>query len=400
MLRCWLTPLYILMNYSAKNQIPLMVTLSVILIVLIFAFFSESLLTYFFFFEVILIPTYALILGWGYQPERITAATIIIFYTIAASLPLLARIISLSTTIGSTDINSLQLGGAEITLIISTLMLAAFLVKFPIYLSHLWLPKAHVEAPVSGSIVLAGVLLKLGGYGIIISTLIGQINPTVSIMVISVAIVGGGLLRVSILRMSDLKVAIAYSSVVHISIVITRLLTPMLSGVVGAVWIMLAHGLTSSGMFGGGNLLYTRTHTRSLISNKGILATIPTISSLWFVLIVLNFAGPFTINLFSEIHLVTAALSVSLALAVRAGIMCFFSAAYNLNLYASSQQGKQIELTTLKSPMSRREIMGLFAHIWPCVIVLVSIPILSGNSTENINFVNLKCFIAHPNIKI
>ena len=125
------------MNYSAKNQIPLMVTLSVILIVLIFAFFSESLLTYFFFFEVILIPTYALILGWGYQPERITAATIIIFYTIAASLPLLARIISLSTTIGSTDINSLQLGGAEITLIISTLMLAAFLVKFPIYLSHL-----------------------------------------------------------------------------------------------------------------------------------------------------------------------------------------------------------------------------------------------------------------------
>lgn len=152
----------------------------------------------------------------------------------AASLPLLARIISLSTTIGSTDLNSLQLGGAEITLIISTLMLAAFLVKFPIYLSHLWLPKAHVEAPVSGSIVLAGVLLKLGGYGIIISTLIGQINPTVSIMVISVAM-GGGLLRVSILRMSDLKVAIAYSSVVHISIVITRLLTPMLSGVVGAV---------------------------------------------------------------------------------------------------------------------------------------------------------------------
>jgi len=112
----------------------------------------------------------------------------------AASLPLLARIISLSTTIGSTDLNSLQLGGAEITLIISTLMLAAFLVKFPIYLSHLWLPKAHVEAPVSGSIVLAGVLLKLGGYGIIISTLIGQINPTVSIMVISVAM-GGGVIK-------------------------------------------------------------------------------------------------------------------------------------------------------------------------------------------------------------
>ena len=357
-----------------------MVTLSIMLIVLVFAFFSEGLLTYFFFFEAILIPTYALILGWGYQPERITAATIIMFYTIAASLPLLARIISLSTIIGSTDINSLQMGGGRIRLMISTLMLTAFLVKFPIYLSHLWLPKAHVEAPVSGSIVLAGVLLKLGGYGIIISTLIGQINPTVPIVVISIAIMGGGILRVSILRISDLKVAIAYSSVVHMSIVITRLLTPMVSGVGGGVWMMLAHGLTSSGIFGGGNLLYTRTHTRSLISNKGILATIPAMSFLWFILIVLNFAGPFTINLFSEIHLVAAALSVSLTLAIGAGIMCFFSAAYNLNLYASSQQGKQIELATLKSPINSREMMGLFAHIWPCIIVLVSIPILSGNS--------------------
>ena len=120
-----------------------------------------------------------------------TAATIIIFYTIAASLPLLAGIIQLATTLGSTDLNSLQLGGGRIRLIMSTLMLAAFLVKFPIYLSHLWLPKAHVEAPVSGSIVLAGVLLKLGGYGMIISTLIGQINPTVSRVIVSVAIMGG-----------------------------------------------------------------------------------------------------------------------------------------------------------------------------------------------------------------
>merc|ERR1719474_2036241 len=112
---------------------------------------------------------------------------------------------------------------------------SAFLVKLPIYFFHLWLPKAHVEAPVSGSIVLAGVLLKLGGYGIIISTLIGQINPTVPIVVISIAIMGGGILRVSILRISDLKVAIAYSSVGHMSIVITRLLTPMVSGVGGCM---------------------------------------------------------------------------------------------------------------------------------------------------------------------
>merc|ERR1719209_607948 len=90
----------------------------------------------------------------------------------------------------------------------------------------------------------------------------------------------GGIVRVAILRVSDLKVAIAYSSVVHISIVITRILAPITSGLVGGVWMILAHGLTSSGMFGGGNLLYTRTHTRRLISNKGILATMPAITSL------------------------------------------------------------------------------------------------------------------------
>ena len=380
MLRCWLTPLYCLINSNPSNQDLFNSILGAILIVLILSFRVERILSYFFFFEAILIPTYILILGWGYQPERLTAATIIFFYTIAASLPLLAGITFLRNSLGSTDYCTIEITTGITGYILTTILLLAFIVKFPIYLGHLWLPKAHVEAPVAGSIVLAGVLLKLGGYGICISSLIGTLNLNFTAITIIVACGGGGLLSIAILRITDLKVAIAYSSVVHISMVIAALIGPAPLGITGRIWIMLAHGLTSSGIFGGGHILYTRTHTRSLISNKGTINTIPALSGLWFTLIVLNFAGPFTSNLFSEILLIGGLISISPNLRICIGAMCFFSAAYNLNLYASSQQGKDIINNVPKEPLNRRETLGLRAHIAPCVIIIISLIILSGSS--------------------
>jgi len=153
----------------------------------------------------------------------------------AASLPLLGGLVALGNELGSTDYIVIEMGSGGLGLVITAILLLAFLVKFPVYLGHLWLPKAHVEAPVAGSIVLAGVLLKLGGYGICLTRLVGLPNPNFIHLTIIIRLVGGAIIRVAILRVTDLKVAIAYSSVVHISIVIAALTGPSTLGIVGGI---------------------------------------------------------------------------------------------------------------------------------------------------------------------
>lgn len=126
------------------------------------------------------------------------------------------------------------------------------------------------------------------------------------------SIVGARILALIILRMSDIKVAIAYSSVVHISIVIVVYTRNRVLGIVGGLWIILAHGITSSGIFSAANMIYERSHSRRLINNKGVLRMIPFFTILWFLLIVLNFGGPFTINLFREIIIIGGLIRLSI----------------------------------------------------------------------------------------
>lgn len=179
---------------------------------------------------------------------------------------------------GSGDLISLNLSNYTVSSLMVILLRLAFLVKFPAYLVHLWLPKAHVEAPVSGSIILAGVLLKLGGFGLFLVTPVINFRCLYINVVIILCMLGGGFIAVLILRATDLKVAIAYSSVVHIRIVIVTLLRVSVVGVIGAVIIILVHGLTSSGMFRGVNIIYERRHSRSLVLNKGLLSFLPLFS--------------------------------------------------------------------------------------------------------------------------
>lgn len=378
-LRLWIISLVVMAREKVKglnNFYSRFIVVNLLLLLsLVVTFSSMDYLLFYIRFEIRLIPTLILILGWGYQPERIQAGIYILFYTLAFSLPLLGSLLLLFFNNGRLTI---ILGETRSYLTYERVLwyfcsVWAFLVKLPIYIFHLWLPKAHVEAPVAGSIILAGVLLKLGGYGLIRVLIIFQsIRGRYCWLWIRIGLIGGSYIRFICLRQIDIKSLIAYSSVAHMSLVLCGLINLSLWGLRGGVVVMVGHGLCSSGLFCLANIVYERIRSRRLLIRKGLLSFIPRIGLWWFLLSIRNIARPPSLNLLGEISLIIRIIRWRKVRIVGLSLLSFFRAAYTLYIYRLSQHGLFYNCLFSCCSGKVREYLVLFLHWFPLNVLILN----------------------------
>nr|APX39334.1 NADH dehydrogenase subunit 4 [Longitarsus pratensis] len=374
LLSFWICGLMILASgkiFNSMNYYNFFIFIIIVLMLALFLTFSSlNFFIFYLFFEISLIPTLILIIGWGYQPERLEAGIYLLFYTLLMSLPMMIMVFYLYKLHYSLIFFMMDMNLSSIYMYVCLNMV--FFVKIPMFFLHLWLPKAHVEAPVSGSMILAGIMLKLGGYGLLRMMLMFKLFlNSVNIFIIMISLLGGFLISLVCIRQSDMKSLIAYSSVSHMGLVLAGIMTLNYWGILGALGLMLAHGLCSSGLFCLANLFYERVHSRSLYLNKGMLNLLPSFSLWWFLFLSSNMAAPPSLNLVSEIMLINSLISFSIYNMVFLSLISFFSAVYSLFLYSYSQHG--VFYSGLFSFLNglNREYLVLILHWFPLNIMFL-----------------------------
>nr|YP_010233754.1 NADH dehydrogenase subunit 4 [Eophileurus chinensis]QSZ78123.1 NADH dehydrogenase subunit 4 [Eophileurus chinensis] len=350
-----------ILGYYYNIFLFVMITL---LMSLYLTFSSLNMFIFYVFFEVSLIPTLILIVGWGYQPERLQAGVYLLFYTMFASLPMMISIFYYYKISSSLDF--FFVSDFDSSIYMYMCMNMVFFIKVPMYFVHLWLPKAHVEAPVAGSMILAGVMLKLGGYGLLrFMNLFLSLGLKVNFVFVVISMVGGIFVSLICLRQIDIKSLIAYSSVSHMGLVLGGIMTLNYWGMCGSLVMMIAHGLCSSGLFCLANIIYERTTSRSFFLNKGLINLMPIMALWWFLFSCCNMAAPPSLNLLGEIMLINSLVSWSNWIMVSLMFLSFFSAAYSLYLYSYTQHGKMNSGIYSFSGGSVREYLLLLLHWLP-----------------------------------
>nr|YP_009942525.1 NADH dehydrogenase subunit 4 [Prolixicheilus longisulcus]QOC71882.1 NADH dehydrogenase subunit 4 [Prolixicheilus longisulcus] len=384
-LTCWLLPLMILASQNHINPEPISRQRSYIMLLaslqtfLIMAFGATEIIMFYIMFEATLIPTLIIITRWGNQTERLSAGTYFLFYTLMGSLPLLVALLLLQQSTGTLSMLVLQYSqplqlNSWSHMIWWAGCLIAFLVKMPLYGVHLWLPKAHVEAPVAGSMVLAAVLLKLGGYGMMrMMVMLDPLSKELAYPFIILALWGIIMTGSICLRQTDLKSLIAYSSVSHMGLVAGGILIQTPWGFSGAIILMIAHGLVSSALFCLANTAYERTHSRTMILARGLQVIFPLTAVWWFIANLANLALPPLPNLMGELMIITTLFNWSPWTILLTGLGTLITASYSLYMFLMSQRGPTPNHIMELQPFHTREHLLMTLHLIP-VILLVTKP--------------------------
>nr|AMB63361.1 NADH dehydrogenase subunit 4 [Tachysurus vachellii]QQO99324.1 NADH dehydrogenase subunit 4 [Tachysurus vachellii] len=389
-LTCWLLPLMILASQNHIKTEPInrqrtyITLLASLQMFLIMAFGATEIIMFYIMFEATLIPTLIIITRWGNQAERLSAGTYFLFYTLTGSLPLLVALLLLHTDVGTLSMMTIQYSqpmnlhtwGDKIWW---ASCLIAFLVKMPLYGIHLWLPKAHVEAPVAGSMVLAAILLKLGGYGMMrMMIILDPLSKDLVYPIIALALWGVIMTGSICLRQTDLKSLIAYSSVSHMGLVAGGILIQTPWGFTGALVLMIAHGLVSSALFCLANTTYERTHSRTMVLARGLQILFPLTATWWFITNLANLALPPLPNLMGELMIITTMFNWSPWTLILTGAGTLITAAYSLYLFLMTQRGPLPQHIINLQPFHTREHLLMTLHLLPVILLITKPEIMWG----------------------
>jgi NADH-quinone oxidoreductase subunit M len=372
-LTTFLMPLCILASWvSVQNRVKeYMIAFLVLETLMLGVFCALDLVLFYLFFEGGLIPMFIIIGVWGGK-RRVYASFKFFLYTLLGSVLMLLAMMAMYWHAGTTDIPTLLQTKfpADMQWWLWIAFFASFAVKMPMWPVHTWLPDAHVEAPTAGSVILAGILLKMGGYGFLRFSLPMFPNASADLapFVFTLSIVAIIYTSLVALVQEDMKKLIAYSSVAHMGYVTMGIFTASQQGIDGAIFQMLSHGLVSSALFLCVGVIYDRMHTREIAAYGGLVERMPKYAVAFMVFTMANVGLPGTSGFIGEFLTLLAAFKANTWVAILATTGIILSAAYALYLYRRIIFG-MLEKANLRSilDLSPREV----AILAPLVLLTI-----------------------------
>ena len=346
-LSTFLTPLCILASWeSIKKRVKeYMIAFLILETVMIGMFSSVDILLFYIFFEVVLIPMYLIIGIWG-GDRRIYASFKFFLYTLLGSVLMLIAIIAIYRLTNSMSIEDLQGNyfAKNVQMYLWLAFFASFAVKIPMWPFHTWLPDAHVEAPTAGSVILAGVLLKMGGYGFIRFSLgmLPEASEYFSPLVMTLSIVAVVYTSLVALAQTDIKKLIAYSSVAHMGLVTIGIFIVNAQGLEGAMIQMISHGVVSGALFLCVGVIYDRMQTRDINFYGGLVNRMPIYATVFMIFMLGSVGLPGTSGFIGEFLVIVGAFKYSSIVVIGSATGIVLSAVYMLYLYKRIIFGEMI----------------------------------------------------------